>query len=73
MIGDFLTKIKRVGTGLGIHILDRDLTAFIQTRRHIPMVTAHKKDKFFIEDDVTKFSNLGWENLGVIFRERLFM
>ena len=73
MIGDFLTKIKRVGTGLGVHMLDTDLTAFIQTRRHTPLFRAHKKDNFFIEEDVTKISNLGLENLGHIFRERLFM
>ena len=73
MIGDFLTKIKRVGTGLGVHMLDTDLTAFIQTRRQTPLVRVHKKDNFFIEEDVTKISNLGLKNLGHIFRERLFM
>ena len=73
MIGDFLTKIKRVGTGLGVHMLDTDLTAFIQTRRQTPLVRAHKKDNFFIEEDVTKIANLGLENLSHIFRERLFM
>jgi len=73
MIGDFLTKIKRVGTGLGVHMLDMDLTAFIQTRRQTPLVRAHKKHNFFIEEDVTKISNSGLENLGHIFRERLFM
>ena len=73
MIGDFLTKIKRVGTGLGVHMPDTDLTAFIQTRRQTPLARAHKKDNFFIEEDVTKISNLGLENLGHIFRERLFM
>merc|ERR1712226_511521 len=33
MIGDFLTKMKRVGTGLGVHMVDKDLTAFINTRK----------------------------------------
>merc|ERR1712173_217111 len=68
MIGDFLTKIMRVGTGLGVHMLDSDLTAFIQTRRQTPLVRAHKKDYFFIEEDVTKISNLGLENLGPYLR-----
>merc|ERR1712076_126418 len=51
MIGDFLTKMKRVGTGLGVHMVDKDLTAFINTRK------AHTEVRIgncTVEEDVNK-------------------
>ena len=57
MIGDFLTKIKRVGTGLGVHMLDRDLAAFIQTRRANQIVKAFKARNYMAEEDVKNISH----------------
>merc|ERR1712133_182789 len=73
MIGDFLTKIKRVGTGLGVHMLDRDLAAFIQTRRANPIVKAYKTRNYMAEEDVNNISQLARENQVNVFMERLFL
>ena len=73
MIGDFLTKIKRVGTGLGVHMLDRDLAAFIQTRRANQIVKAFKARNYMAEEDVNNISHIERENLANIFMERLFL
>ena len=73
MIGDFLTKIKRVGTGLGVHMLDRDLAAFIQTRRANQIVKAFKARNYMAEEDVKNISHIERENLANVFMDRLFL
>jgi len=73
MIGDLLTKIKRVGTGLGVHMLDGDLAAIIQTRRAKQIVKAFKARNYMAEEDVNNISHIERENLANIFMERLFI
>ena len=69
-IGDFLTKMKRVGTGLGVHMVDKDLTAFINTR------IAHTEVRIgncTVEEDVNKIVNYGGDYLANIFTEKLWL
>merc|ERR1712076_11394 len=69
-IGDFLTKMKRVGTGLGVHMVDRDLTAFINTR------IAHTEVRIgncTVEEDVSTIGNYGGNYLANIFTEKLWL
>merc|ERR1711942_359841 len=49
-IGDkFLTKMKTVGTGLGVHIVDRDLNKICQTGFHF-----ENYKNYIVEEDVAK-------------------
>merc|ERR1712076_279889 len=48
-IGDFLTKMKRVGPGLGVYMVYKDLTA--HTRKWIANT---RTGTFTVEEDVTE-------------------
>merc|ERR1712112_88599 len=59
MIGDLVSKTKRVGDGLGIHIVDRDIARmaahimdkyFVRAVRH-----EHETTAFIPREDVTNF------------------
>merc|ERR1712226_1319971 len=63
-------KMKRVGTGLGVHMVDKDLTAFTNTRK------AHTEVRIgncTVEEDVNKIVNYGGDYLANIFTEKLWL
>merc|ERR1712236_28443 len=52
MIGDFLTKIKRVGTGLGVHMLDKDLARNYMAEEYVKNISHIERENLaniFIE------------------------
>merc|ERR1712226_1563386 len=69
-IGDFLTKMKRVGTGLGVHMVDRDIAAFINTRK---AHTEVRIGNYTVEEDVNKIVNYGGNYLANMFTEKLWL
>merc|ERR1712179_644973 len=69
-IGDFLTKMKRVGTGLGVHMVDRDIAAFINTRKGHTEV---RIGNCTVEEDVNKIVNYGGNYFANMFTEKLWL
>merc|ERR1711942_190827 len=51
-IGDCLTKIKRVGDGLGLHILDRELEEMMVTQTMVTLKTLVSNFKDTVHGDV---------------------
>merc|ERR1712183_222900 len=67
-IGDLLTKMKTVGTGLGIYMVDRDLAEAYKTG----YLTGTYKN-FTVEEDVTKIVRKGEDGVKYLVMEKLFM
>merc|ERR1712226_1399368 len=69
-IGDFLTKMKRVGTGLGVHMVDIDIAAFIDTRKGHTEV---RIGNCTVEEDVNKIVNYEGNYFANMFTEKLWL
>ena len=51
-IGDFLTKIKRAGDGIGIHIMDRELEKMMVTQTLVDMNTLVSNWKHTVDGEL---------------------
>ena len=67
-IGDFLTKMKRAGTGLGFYMIDKEIAAY--TKKWIEDT---KTENFIIEEDVTKIVKTGADNKTTVIMEKYWM
>merc|ERR1719153_2096253 len=66
--GDFLTKMKRAGTGLGFYMIDKEIAAY--TKKWIEDT---KTENFITEEDVTKILKTGGDNKTTVFMEKYWM
>jgi len=67
-IGDFLTKMKRAGTGLGFYMIDKEIAAY--TKKWIEDT---KTENFIMEEDVTKVVKTGADNKTTVILEKYLM
>merc|ERR1719260_725432 len=67
-IGDFLTKMKRAGTGLGFSMIDKEIAAY--TKKWIEDT---KTENFIMEEDVTKIVKTGADNKTTDIMEKYWM
>merc|ERR1712002_1090998 len=67
-IGDFLTKMKRAGTGLGFYMIDKEIAAY--TKKWIEDT---KTENFIMEEDVTKIVKTGGDNKTTVIMEKYWM
>merc|ERR1711934_841984 len=67
-IGDILTKMKRVGPGLGVYMVDKDLTAY--TRKWIANT---RTGTFTVEEDVTEIVKTGGDGKTTVIMEKCWM
>merc|ERR1712173_215803 len=66
-IGDFLTKMKRAGTGLGFYMI-KEIAAY--TKKWIEDT---KTENFIMEEDVTKVVKTGADNKTTVILEKYLM
>ena len=67
-IGDFLTKMKRAGTGHGFYMIDKEIAAY--TKKWIEDT---KTENFIMEGDVTKIVKTGGDNKATVIKEKYWM
>merc|ERR1712226_936690 len=66
LIGDLVTKIKRAGDGLGIHMVDNDITRMVTHTDVVRIVRNGDVMKTFITgEDTTATTTSNFQNLAV--------